>query len=219
MLVSGWSNVYLITSGGHHILADTGPSLMSELLLRRISDYGIIRPDALVLTHTHFDHTGSAAVLKEKYHMPVIVHRSEAEYLESGLSPLPRGSIAFTAFLYRLGAKRVENRFRVKPVVPDILLDDSMELGSFGIAASIIHTPGHSRGSCSIIVDGQIAITGDTCVSPFRGKAFPPWADDTAALLKSWKVLLDTGCELFLPMHHHMITRKTLEREYVKRAG
>jgi len=216
-LLWGWSSVYLVSFNNHYILVDTGPAVMSGTLLKKLLYLGITHIDALVLTHTHFDHTGSAAVLKEKFKMPVIVHHSEAKYLESGISPLPHGSIPPTKFIYNLGAARVEHKFRVKRVIPDILVDESFDLSVFGLNARLVHTPGHTKGSCSMIIDGQIAISGDTCVSLLPGRAFPPWADDPETLVKSWKTLLDTGCELFLPMHHWNITRKTLEMEYEKR--
>ncbi|MCX6282838.1 MAG: MBL fold metallo-hydrolase [Bacteroidetes bacterium] len=210
----GWSNVYLVSFDGHDIMVDTGPAAFSGLLLKRLKETGLKQLDALVLTHTHFDHTGSVAVLKEKYNMPVIVHNTEAHYLETGLSPLPHGNIPLTRFLYKLGAPRVEHKFKVMGVAGDVLADDVLDLTGFGINARLIHTPGHSMGSCSMLIDDQLAISGDTCVSPFPGRAFPPWADDAASLLKSWERLLDTGCELFLPMHHWTISRETLLKEY-----
>ncbi|MCX6285773.1 MAG: MBL fold metallo-hydrolase [Bacteroidetes bacterium] len=213
-LLWGWSNVYLVSFDGHDIMVDTGPAALSGLLLKRLDAIGLKQLDALVLTHTHFDHTGSVAVLKEKFKMPVIVHRSESGFLESGISPLPHGSILATKFIYNLGAPRVEHWFKVRGVIPDILVDDFMELSSFGLNARLIHTPGHSIGSCSLVIDDQLAVSGDTCVSPIPRRAFPPWADDPISLVRSWKKILDTGCELFLPMHHWTISRKTLEREY-----
>ncbi|MEI7492310.1 MAG: MBL fold metallo-hydrolase [Bacteroidota bacterium] len=213
-LLWGWSNVYLVSFDGHDVMVDTGPATFSGLLLKRLEVIGLKQLDAIVLTHTHFDHTGSAAILKEKYKMPVIVHRSEAGFLESGLSPLPHGNMPVTRFLYNLGAPRVEHKFKVSGVPGDVLADDILDLTVFGINARLVHTPGHSMGSCSMIIDDQLAITGDTCVSLFPGRAFPPWADDAASLLKSWKTLLDTGCELFLPGHHWTISRETLAKEY-----
>lgn len=214
----GFSNVYLVSFKDHDILVDTGPSAMRGTLMKQIETLGLKHLDALILTHTHFDHTGSAAVLKRKFGMPVIVHRSEASCLETGLSPLPHGNMLLTKFFYSLGAPRVEHKFKVEGVKPDILADEVLDLSVFGINARLVHTPGHSKGSMSMIIDEQLAITGDTCVSVFPGKAFPPWADDPVALLKSWKLLLDTNCEVFLPMHNRAIDRKTLQKEYIRKA-
>jgi len=215
-IISGWSNVYLVSFNGHHIMVDSGPSLLSGKLNESVSSIGLKSLDALVLTHTHFDHTGNAAILKERFRMPVLVHRSESVFLECGFSPLPHGSWPISEFIYNLGARRVEKYLKVKVVIPDILVDDRFDLSVFGIRARLIHTPGHTRGSISMIIDEQLVISGDTCVSPFPGRAFPPWADDPERLVRSWKILLDTNCEVFLPMHHRTIPRKTLEREYEK---
>jgi glyoxylase-like metal-dependent hydrolase (beta-lactamase superfamily II) len=216
-VLGGWCNVFLISRAGRNILVDTGPAPLGKKLMRNLDLAGIRHLDCLVMTHTHFDHAGNAARLKDVFGMPVIVHQSEATYLERGASPLPKGTMPFTKFIYNLGAPRVEDKFSVRGVHPDLTVDDTMDIGGFGVDARILHTPGHTKGSMSVIVDSEIAITGDTCVSVFPGRAFPPWADDPSLLPSSWEKLLVTGSELFLTMHHHHVNRKALEKELRRR--
>lgn len=77
-----------------------------------------------------------------------------------------------------------------------------------------IPTPGHTCGSVSLIVDGEIAVVGDAMVG--RRSIFPPFADDVPELVRSWQKLLDTGCGLFLPAHGRAKGRETLESSYHK---
>jgi glyoxylase-like metal-dependent hydrolase (beta-lactamase superfamily II) len=49
-----------------------------------------------------------------------------------------------------------------------------------------------------------------------KNAVFPPYADDVETMIKSWKKLLDTRCQLFLPGHGNEINRRLLEKEYEK---
>jgi hydroxyacylglutathione hydrolase len=86
-----------------------------------------------------------------------------------------------------------------------------------GFNATILHTPGHTPGSMSLIVDGEIALVGDCMFGVFKGSAFPPFALDTRQMIESWGKLLDTGCRLFLPSHGTSDSRELVERDYNKR--
>jgi hydroxyacylglutathione hydrolase len=44
----------------------------------------------IVLTHTHCDHVGCLAEIKEKSGAKVLVHAEDKEYLEKGMTPFPR---------------------------------------------------------------------------------------------------------------------------------
>ena len=93
-----------------------------------------------------------------------------------------------------------------------------MGLRALGFEATVLHTPGHSPGSASLIVDGQIALVGDTLLGTLPRSVFPPFADDPEEMIRSWGRLLRTGCTLFLPGHGWPITRDRLERQF-KRQG
>ncbi|MBN2339447.1 MAG: Zn-dependent hydrolase, partial [Acidobacteria bacterium] len=91
------------------------------------------------------------------------------------------------------------------------------DLKDFGLNAYILHTPGHTSGSVSIIVEGEIALVGDAMFGILPGSVFPPFADDPGQLMASWGKLLDTGCSLFLPAHGSAIGRSLLQKEYHRR--
>jgi hydroxyacylglutathione hydrolase len=147
----------------------------------------------------------------------VIAHKSEAQYLESGNSPLPDGTISVTKFLIDHWGPKVQSRVKYEPCKVDIQIEDSFDLSEFGYYARIIHTPGHTSGSLSVIVDDEIAIVGDTLFGEVPNSVFPPFADNVQQLITSWGMLLETRCDLFLPAHGFPISRKLLEKCYKKR--
>lgn len=173
------------------------------------------RLSALVLTHTHFDHVENAAKIKEKYNPKVIAHKSEAKYLGRGNTPVPEGTNLITRFLMKLG-RRMQSNYNYEPVACDIMVDEKYDLSPLGVNAYIIHTPGHSPGSVSVVVDDEIAIVGDAMFGVFRGSVFPPFADDPEVMIDSWNKLLKIGSRLFLPGHGQERSRKLLQKQYDK---
>jgi glyoxylase-like metal-dependent hydrolase (beta-lactamase superfamily II) len=212
-LLSGRSNVFLLTNERANILIDTGVKFMRGVLESSFSEMKISHIDYLILTHTHFDHVANADWIKKKYGAAVIVHRSEAPYLASGKGFLPAGTNPFTKILISIAAKKVLTIIKCEPCQYDILVDSWFSLNIFGFNAYIMHTPGHSPGSISVIVDDEIALVGDTIVGTFKWTLFPPFGDDVNQLLKSWEKLLDTKCSLFIPAHGTANNRSLLVRD------
>jgi hydroxyacylglutathione hydrolase len=212
----GRSNVFMISGGTSRLLVDTGSSGDGKRLLKILGKTG--KPDAVIMTHTHFDHAGNAGLLKERFSPAFIVQENEKEFLESGDSPLPKGTRPWTRFIYNLGAERKQHWFHVQGVKGDYAFKDSYDLSGFGINAFVLHTPGHSAGSSSIVVDNEYALAGDTLIGVIPGSAYPPWGDDPAGIILSWKKLLETGCHTFLPSHGLAISRQRVEKEYSRRS-
>lgn len=196
------------------MLVDTGWAGDRKRLLARLRQAG--KPDVVMMTHTHFDHAGNAGMLKDMFSPRFIVHESEKDFLQSGDSPVPGGTMRWTRLIYKLGAARVPRWFHVTGVTADLVFRERLDLADFGFTSYILHTPGHSAGSSSLVVDNEVALVGDTAVGT-PGSAFPPWGDDREAILTSWEKLLATPCRIFHPAHGFPVTRQRLEREYLRR--
>jgi glyoxylase-like metal-dependent hydrolase (beta-lactamase superfamily II) len=104
------------------------------------------RPEAIVLSHGHFDHVGSLARLLEYWDVPVYAHRLEMPYL-AGRSPYPppdplvgRGAIALLSRIYPRGPYDFGSRLRELPS------DNSVPSAA---GWRWIHTPGHTPGHVS----------------------------------------------------------------------
>ena len=211
-IMSGRSNVFLVKNNEKHFLIDTSTSGNWDKLDRTLKSICISKIDYLILTHTHHDHAANAKRIKDNYSASVIVHQNEAVYLITGSAVLPQGTNAFTKTLISLLGKRMESRFNFEPCSYDIVVDSIYDLKNLGLNAYILHTPGHSFGSMSLIVDDEIALVGDTMFGILKKNVFPPYADNSKELINSWKKLLETSCKLFLPAHGATKDRKQLKQ-------
>jgi glyoxylase-like metal-dependent hydrolase (beta-lactamase superfamily II) len=212
-------NSYLIFNGEKYILVDSGRKYFWKRLKRNLEVLGVNRNNlsALILTHTHFDHAENAANIKEQFGTKIIAHESEAGYLEAGDSPLPAGTVFYTKWLMKTFRTKAQPMFRYRPVTCDVPVGDKFDLTPLGFNAYVLHVRGHTKGSIAIIVDNEIAFTGDNMVGVSRRSIFPPFGDDIPGIIRSWKTLLDTGCSLFIPNHGTPKKREILERHYERK--
>lgn len=203
-ILDGRCNCFLVSFNNSHILVDAGQKGGLKKLYKRFDQLGVTKDTlkAVVLTHCHFDHAENVADVKQTFNIPVICQRDDADHLKAGTSPLIRGTFLPTRILSALLTMSPLVRLtKYPPAEPDILVDDTYDLTEMGINGRLIHTPGHTPGSMSVILDNEVALVGDTMFGAFSGKILPPFAVDEKELVNSWKKLLDTGCFTFLPSH------------------
>lgn len=212
------SNSYLVIDNDISIMVDTGIKNSSKAVIEKLDDY-LDGNDLsyLVLTHSHYDHVGNAALLKERYKTKIIIQKTEAEYVMSPKSQLiPQGTNLAThvgvGVVMRIKSK-LTKFLSFEAVDPDILANNDHSISS---NCYLIHTPGHSNGSMSLIVDDEVALVGDAMFGVFWWSVFPPFADDVPIMIRSWGKLLNTGSKLFLPGHGTENSRELLEKQYNK---
>jgi hydroxyacylglutathione hydrolase len=216
-ILSGRSNVFLLTNGKTNFLIDTSSGRLWNKLQKQLSKAGVGHINYLILTHTHFDHAANANKIKEKYGASVIVHKNEADYLAQGENVIPQGTTLLTRALVKLAGKWFLKKLRYERCRFDILVDGILDLKAMGIEACIMHTPGHTSGSVSVIVEDEIALVGDAMFGVFRGSVFPPYAENAGLMIQSWGKLLLTNCRLFIPSHGTANVRSLVIKEYNKR--
>ncbi len=214
---AGRCNVFIVTGGKSFILIDASVAKYKIELFEAIDSF--IREgyafQGLVVTHCHFDHVINVYAAKQKYKMHIYVHAREKDFLAGGKSPAMIGTNPLLKVITTSFQKPLQAFARYKAAEPDITVEnDNFNLNSLGINTYLLHTPGHSPGSMSVIVDNEIALVGDNMVGMFKGSLYPPFAEDPKLLIKSWEKLLDTGCRLFIPSHGKASTRDTLLRQY-----
>jgi glyoxylase-like metal-dependent hydrolase (beta-lactamase superfamily II) len=216
-ILFGRSNVFLVTNGEKNILVDTSPGRVWKKLDKRLKSLHISRVDYLIITHAHYDHAENAHKLKTCYNAQVIAHKIEADDLSSGGNWKVDGTNAFTRFIIKILSKSVAGKMTFESCPTDLLVEDKMDMAGMGFHAYILHTPGHTPGSISLIVDDEIALVGDCMFGVFKGSAFPPFGLDTRQMIESWGKLLDTGCRIFLPSHGTADSRELVQRDYDRR--
>jgi hydroxyacylglutathione hydrolase len=99
---------------------------------------------------------------------------------------------------------------------PDVVVDDVFSLRGFGLAGRVVHTPGHTAGSISVVLDNGDAVVGDLCQNGWGfgmglGPIVPPLADQPEALPSSWERLLREGACRFFPGHGQPFSAEELQ--------
>lgn len=178
--VDRFGYAYLIY-GKKVCLIDSGVASSEQVIFDYVKKTGRKPGDIsmMVLTHSHPDHIGAARAIKRETGCTVAAHPGERSWIED-----------------------VELQLRERPVpnfhslvggpvdVDRILLEgDVLDLGD-GIGLEVFHTPGHSKGSISLLLHEDKALfTGDAV--PLAGDM--PIYDDVLASVRSIKKLKDIG--------------------------
>jgi len=98
-----------------------------------------------------------------------------------------------TSVLILIRGKTGRGPATAPPLKPDILIDEDMDLSKFGVDGKVIHTPGHTPGSVSIILPNGEFIVGDLVMRGmlrFWQPNYPLFADNMFQLKESLKLIL-----------------------------
>ncbi len=213
LVCSGRSNVYLVANDHASFLVDAGMFAAAPLVVHGVARTGAPAPTYLVLTHTHFDHAGATASLRRRFNFKTIVCDHDVKFLGCGDSPFPRGNTRAIRALMAVLRGPGEYFMQYPPAVTDIKVSGRLDMEPLGFRGTeVIHTPGHSMGSVSVVVDGEIAMVGDTLYGLALKSVMPPLVDLPIKLFFSLCALRDTGARLYLPGHGPAIPRDRLEK-------
>ncbi|MFZ5354356.1 MAG: MBL fold metallo-hydrolase [Bacillota bacterium] len=197
----GMTKAFII-KGIKNILVDTGMPGSFDRIMDAMKLSGIEPPEIslIVITHNHLDHVGELYRLKQFTGAEVLIHKSEAEALEKGIST----DVKPTGFFGKLLLRLVKDQ-KITGVKADILLEEEMSLKEYGIDGKIIHTPGHTPGSISVILDSGEMIVGDLLsgnrISKGKKADKPVFAVDLAALKATLLKLADLSPKVVYNTH------------------
>ena len=180
------ANCYLLSDEeGATAVIDPGDEAGTILETVRAGELAV---EAILLTHAHFDHILAADELRRETGAPVYVYETDAPALAD-----PRRSLTVLA---KGGAG---------PLRADHLLKDGEELRVGRLAVSVLHTPGHTPGSCCFLC-GDALFSGDTLFAGSIGRTDFPGGDDQA-MAASLRMLaaLEPGIRVF-PGHGESTT-------------
>ena len=154
-------NSYLIKTQNGFILIDAGFKKRRAQLEKALEEAGCVHGDLklIVLTHGHSDHLGNVAYIRDKYGSKVAAHRDEERMIESGNMFIDAENslvVSIVGGLMKLFGLSDFERF-----TPDIYLEDGQNLSEYGFPATVIHTPGHSKGSISLLTEDGDLFCGD----------------------------------------------------------
>jgi len=161
-----------IQNQNNMILIDTGRKKACLSILKHLKTLESINFRLIVLTHTHHDHIENLIDILTSFDVDVLVHRTEADKISGMVNP---------------------DRL--------IVFDEKFDLTSYGVNGYVMHTPGHSKGSSSIVINNEYAFIADIVGDIYTKK----WAKNNKVLssesLESLQKILDLKCKYYFPSH------------------
>jgi glyoxylase-like metal-dependent hydrolase (beta-lactamase superfamily II) len=106
----------------------------------------------------------------------VAIHAADAQAVAEGKTPIR--SARGRGRLVRALQPFLEHWMPVEPTPADLLLQDGDRLDDYGLNARLLHTPGHTPGSCCLVVEERLAFAGDLLSANGRPHAQRLFADD-----------------------------------------
>jgi len=131
------------------VLVDTGLENSGKFILKTVQKHfgANSKPQAIILTHGHFDHIGSVKQLIKKWQVPVYIHKWELPYVTGKQDYLP-------------GDPTVDNGFvaKLSPTFPHTSIDLGNSINSLPEDGTIpflpdwkwILVPGHTKGQIAL---------------------------------------------------------------------
>lgn len=172
---------------GRCILVDPGCCDVAECdALADLLAQERLSPEAILLTHGHFDHVLGVQALQECYGIPVRMHPADGDILARGAQ-----------MAVRFGLPAPQTDFRRTEVA------DGETLTVAGMRIEVIATPGHSPGSvCYLEREAGILFSGDTLFAGAIGRTDLPGGeyDDEIRSIMEKLILLDPETRI-LPGH------------------
>jgi len=179
------ANCYLAACSrtGDAVLVDPGGDTERVLGMREPGGYRVTR---IFITHGHIDHVAGAAEAKASTGAPMQIHARDEGWLEA----LPRQAEMFG--FDPPETPKVDHRH-----------EDGEPFVVGDCQGQVIHTPGHSPGSCSLwFPAAKILFTGDTLFAGSVGRTDLPGGDLDALFRSIKEKLFPLGDDIrFHPGH------------------
>lgn len=168
-------NVYLIKEDPITLI-DVGPKTpeAAEALRRKLAEHGVKFADVrrIVLTHAHEDHCGLAKQIRdEAKDAEILVHEWETGHLFGRLSNDIHKSLMMRAGVPEKVFGELQALYSDVNLLTDSLEDgefrplrDEMELEFESGSLRVLHTPGHTPGSCSFVREANRTLICGDCV-------------------------------------------------------
>lgn len=149
------TNCYLVYDTRTLECAIIDPGAEPEKIFPVVLHLGL-KPTMILNTHGHADHVGANFDMKERFDVPLLIHRLDLPFLEA---------MKDSELSFMLGAK--------ESPPPDRFFEDGETITVGKASFTVIHLPGHSPGSVGFHGHGTL-FSGDTLFSEGVGRTDLP---------------------------------------------
>ena len=139
------ANCYLLSLNERALIVDPGDE--AAKIITYLETKGL-KPEAILLTHGHFDHIGALQAVQEKYNLPIYAHQAETVY--------------FTNPDYNLSWKAGRTPIAIEDLSAFNFIKEDGMLELLDQVIEVRHVPGHSSGSIAFYLKANgIVLSGD----------------------------------------------------------
>ena len=186
-IVSGNVNCYIVSDHGKAILIDTGRKKYREKILEKCQEFHV---SLIVLTHGHMDHCQNAAYLSSALQIPIAMCEKDMDLIPDNR----KQSLSAKTFLGKIVLSVSLSSFekdRMEIFEPAIHLKNGDDLSGYGIDATIVELPGHTKGSIGVKI-GDNLFVGDALMNMFYPTISMLYTNEQE-MLKSVKCISELG--------------------------
>ncbi len=134
--------IYACPQTREAVIIDPGDE--AERIIEAVHEHELI-PKYILNTHGHIDHIAAIDEVSEVFPVPLAIHPAD----------VPMYTDERNALLYGRPAPAVKRK-------PDILLQEGDRITFGTLTLEVVHTPGHSLGSVSLVSTPYCVFSGDT---------------------------------------------------------
>ena len=162
-------NTYIVSENGTDaVIIDPGDDI--KLIVDTLEENNLTCK-AMLVTHGHFDHCNACRFFQEQG-AKVYMHKKDELLVRTVYNLANKFAVEFHRFLI------------------DNYVKDGDLLSLYGLNFKVMHTPGHTGGSCCYILNNSIIFTGDTLFNLSIGRTDFP-TGNASQMKKSLKKLFD----------------------------
>jgi ribonuclease/clavin/mitogillin len=176
------TNFWVVSAVRDRLLVDLGWPGKSAALFANLERMGVPLPEVRygLATHYHIDHAGAAQDLKNRG-VPLLVMREQVQAIP----------------LMKQWTKPADNYTEIKTHDNVVIscAESRAFLARMGLEGEIVHTPGHSDDSVSLVLDIGCAFTGDLTMETMVA------GEDPDVVARSWQLLRDRRVTTVYPGH------------------
>ncbi|MDY6328409.1 MAG: MBL fold metallo-hydrolase [Lachnospiraceae bacterium] len=181
------TNCYLVRRVDSDKVIIIDPGDEADIIERKILTKAL-KPIAILLTHGHFDHIGAVDTLRTRFGIKSYMLEQEKDVINSEANLGRAFGIPTTGHA-------------------DILVKEGDEITLDEITFKVIHTPGHTIGSCCYLVEAEkVLFSGDTLFYHSHGRTDFPTGSESAIIRSITEKLLVLDSDTVVYPGHEMDT-------------